>query len=900
MGEDSTFLSRLIDLRREEGRPFALAFTALLLLIAGHTVLETARDALFLTKLPPSQLAIAYAALAVVTLFTARWTGAIGRRFGQRNALVVTLLVAALVVTALRSESPPVATVYALYLVSGVLGTLLATQFWTLTGQLFTVAQGRRLFGPIAAGGVVGAVTGASFAAAAVSMWKTSALLTLSAWLFVATALVVTALPRGEEQTPAARGASALSAVGEVGKSSLALRVTLLAVVSTITVLVADYLFKSVVSASMPKEELARFFARYYAVLNAASLGVQLLVAGRLIRRLGVTGSAVVLPVMMTLGAGGVLATGGLLGAVLVLKGVDGGLRYSVHRIAMELLYLPLPATLRARVKALVDAVLTRIVQAIAAGGVFALAAAGLASPTVLAGVLLGLGVLWIGVAVSMRGPYMSAFRQAIAVGGIDDAEGPEEIDVASAEALIEALASPDANVVVSSMRVLDHRGRGRLIPALILYHHDPEVLVRALGILSRDERRKDWFSLAERLLESDDDGVRAAAARALASRGVVRALEQARTDTSPAVRAYAAYHAATAADAPPEADAAVRLILDDTGPSGAVVRRALLDAIASAPGPRWGPVLFELLDHAAADPSDAAIDAVDIAGRAIEALHDERFVPDLVERLAHRSGRDHLRAALVALGDPALDALAKTLEDPWQPRRLRLHVPRTIGMFRSQRAADVLVRALGKEKDGLVRYRVLRGLGRLVAGSEVRVDLGLLARELERNLVEHIRLAALAATLGAGAPVDAATHPLLAGLLEDKGKQALERAFRILQISFKHEDMRRAYVALTSGDKRARANVSEFVDVLLVRGDRKIRELVRIVTDDLDPVARARAAADWVEAPPRTYRQAVDVLKRDADATVAMIAEFHAGELGPAGRTEPPPPLPAPAEVTP
>ena len=137
-------------------------------------------------------------------------------------------------------------------------------------------------------------------------------------------------------------------------------------------------------------------------------------------------------------------------------------------------------------------------------------------------------------------------------------------------------------------------------------------------------------------------------------------------------------------------------------------------------------------------------------------------------------------------------------------------------------------------------------------------------------------------------------------GLEAHDGKQALERAFRILQISFKHADLRRAYVALTSGDKRARANVSEFVDVLLVRGDRKIRELVRIVTDDLDPVARARAAADWVEAPPRTYRQAVDVLKRDADATVAMIAEFHAGELGPAGRTEPPPPLPAPAEVTP
>ena len=147
VGEDSDLFGRLFDLRRGEGRSFVLGFVSLLLLIAGHTVLETARDALFLTKLPPSQLAVAYAALAAVTLVTARWTGGMGRRFGQRNALVVTLLVAALIVTALRSDSPPVATVYALYLVSGVLGTLLGTQFWTLAGQLFTVAQGRRLFG---------------------------------------------------------------------------------------------------------------------------------------------------------------------------------------------------------------------------------------------------------------------------------------------------------------------------------------------------------------------------------------------------------------------------------------------------------------------------------------------------------------------------------------------------------------------------------------------------------------------------------------------------------------------------------------------------------------------------------------------------------------------------------
>lgn len=887
MGEDANFFSRLFDLRRGEGRSFVLAFASLLLLIAGHTVLETARDALFLTKLPPSRLAVAYAALAGVTLVTARWTGAVGRRFGQRNALVVTLLVAALVVTALRSDSPPVATVYALYLVSGVLGTLLATQFWTLAGQLFTVAQGRRLFGPIAAGGVVGAVAGASFAAAAVTMWRTSSLLTLAAWLFVATAMTVTALPRGEEPLPAPKRASALSGARELGRNSLALRISLLAAASTVTVLVADYLFKSSVSASMPKEELARFFARYYAVLNAVSLAVQLLLAGRVIRRLGVTGSAVVLPTLLTLGAGGVLATGGALASVLALKGVDGGFRYSIHRIAMELLYLPLPATLRARAKALVDAVLGRLVQAVAAGGLFALAAAGLGTPRVLAALVLGLGLVWLVLAISLRGPYMSAFRSAIAAGAIEESGEVEEIDVASAEAMLEALASPDANVVTSTMRVLDSRGRSRLIPALILYHHDPEVLVRALAILAKDERRKDWFGLAERLLDHEGDAVRAAAARALASRGVDRALEQARVDASPAVRAYAAFHAASSAEPPPEADPEVRRILDDAGEGASVVRRALLDAIAQDPAPRWGPVLFELFDRAVTDPTDDAADALDVAGRAIGELADPRFVSELVPRLAHRSGRDHVRHALVALGDPALDALAATLEDPWQSRRLRLHVPRTIGMFRSQRAADVLARALAKEKDGLVRYRVLRGLGRLVASSEVRVDLAPLERELARNLVEHLRLDALAATLRATPPAASSAHPLLVGLLDDKGRQALERAFRILQISFKHEDMRRAYVALTSGDKRARANVSEFVDVLLVRGDRAIRDLARIVTDDLDPLARARAAGEWVDAPPRTYAQAVTALTNDSDATVRMVAEFHHAELAGLGLSD-------------
>ena len=50
-----------------ERRSLAAAFVTLFGLVAAHTLLETARDALFLARLPPSQLPWAYLAIAATT-----------------------------------------------------------------------------------------------------------------------------------------------------------------------------------------------------------------------------------------------------------------------------------------------------------------------------------------------------------------------------------------------------------------------------------------------------------------------------------------------------------------------------------------------------------------------------------------------------------------------------------------------------------------------------------------------------------------------------------------------------------------------------------------------------------------------------------------------------------------
>src|SRR5207237_5944824 len=82
-----------------------------------------------------------------------------------------------------------------LYVYSGLVGAMIPPQFWMLAVQLFTVAQGRRLFGPIAAGGALGAVVGAGGASLALRVFSLSSLTLIAAgWCGVA-ALVLTMLP---------------------------------------------------------------------------------------------------------------------------------------------------------------------------------------------------------------------------------------------------------------------------------------------------------------------------------------------------------------------------------------------------------------------------------------------------------------------------------------------------------------------------------------------------------------------------------------------------------------------------------------------------------------------------------------------------------------------------------
>jgi ATP:ADP antiporter, AAA family len=878
-------VSRLIDLRAGESRITLLSFLVLLLTSAGYTALETARDALLVTRLPQRNFGIAYIGVAVCALPAATLVARIARLWDPRRVLVALLLLAAalsLVYTGLPLRR---AVVVAFYITVGLISSALFPQFWVLVGSGLTVGQSRRLIGPIASASVLGAVIGASGAAAAIPYVPVRGVVAFAAALLAAAAgaafFVPNPPPRRAMPSSGSKSPPLATSMGAFQAEPFLVRVAILVAATTATALVIDYFFKSTIARTMPAAARGPFIARYYAAMNVIALVVQVFLGSAIVRGLGVATTMVVTPFLALVGGAATLATSAFATPVFILKAADGSLRSSINRLTTELVYLPVSTSGRERAKPFIDGALVRLVQALTAGALLGLGSMHLLLPRVFAVIVVFLSVCWLVAAMTMRRHYLGQLRRSVIPAVVDDGTSLE-LDLPSAELVVEHLGSDDPMVVLAAMDTLERRGRWRLIPALVLRHPDARVLQRALAILAAGpSTRTDWHSLAGRLLEHADDRVRFAAASALAARGKLD-FDRLASDSAPGVRGYAALH--TALLGPHEnlaLDPRVAAVL--AGDPSAL--RGLLVAIADAePSPRIAPVLLAIADLEVTPYAPAR---AELLARAAIRQGDPRMIPRLVERVTCWEAREPVRAALVALGPPAFAHVAATLEDTNRPRRLRVQLPLSLARFGTAAAAEKLLDRVEHEPDGLVRYKALRALGRLVSDYRIGVDRGRIVRCLHSNLVAYFGLLGTRVALGApppeASPVQSSTFRLLAGLIDDKLRQSLERAFRLLKIAHPKEDIHRVYLACIGTDKRARANAAEFLDALLRRrNEQGLRELVRIVSDDLSPAAQVnRAAVQIGIAGPRSQEQAVQAALNDADIKVAALAALYAVAAG-------------------
>lgn len=847
----------------EERRRGIAAAAVLLVVMAGHAMRETARDTLFLSSLPAATLPWTYLTIALLALAAGLAGSPLRARVSHRTALVATLLVGAGVDLAFWwfSRGDSAGTLLALYVWTGLLATAVTAQFWLHMADVFHLAEAKRLFPWIAAGGLGGAVLGAALASVVVLFLPVRALLLGSSALFAAGALLPWRLRARSDGVAVPAGSDAGAAGLPGGGVRVLLASPYLGRVVTLVALMAvlgtgvDFLFKTVVAAEIPRARLGDFFARFATTVNLGALLFQVFAAPLLLQGLGVIRTVAVLPTLLLLGAGSAAALGGLV-PFLLLRGVDGMLRHSLHRAGTEILNFPVDTGLRTSFKTVVDALGHRGGQALASLAIL-LAVAWQAQPREIAAGLAVVAVVALLCLVGLRREYVARFRAQLRSLDPETRVSAPPLDLHSLETLVSSLSSPVDTEVVSALDLLEAYDRTPLVTPLILYHPSRTVVLRALDLLAGSDH-PHLDAAIEQLLSHRDPEVRAAALRghtARAPEGAAEILRALRGDPSHAVRL-----AARVAWLGRQADASEleRLVGQVLAEGDRDARIALAGSLPQLPYPRIAGAVRALIAHR--DPALAGALA-----RAAAADATPRQLPLLIALLGRRESRVAARPLLLAFGDTSSIALARAQRSPDTPDAVRAQLCRTIALLASPLAVPPLVEALASGSSR-VRFRALRGLGRLRAHAPAlpvpTAPLRELAREsLERaiTLLYYRAVHEIRRDLHPPAPTPDPDADLLPRLLAEKIERSLERVFRALHILEPEHEYGVLFRALRRGGAQ-RAGSRELLEHLV---EDPLRDGLLALLDPAEPVEQLRAAAACFE--PEGAARLLALLPRNA-----------------------------------
>ena len=633
--------------------------------------------------------------------------------------------------------------------------------------------------------------------------------------------------------------------VGLLWDNAFARRVLGIAVLSSVTLTFVDYLFKAQLAWHIhDARQLGETLATFYAVTNLLALVAQFVVGPWLFRTLGVQRTLLFFPTGIIAAAAGVIASVGSLASVYVLKGIDGTLRYSLHRTSTELLLVPVPDIVRERIKPIVDLVGTRGGQAFASLGILFLVAFGAGKPRTNGAVVLTLAIIWLVVVVTIRNLYLDVFRETLKTGGLSGKAELPELDAGGYEAIFTGLNSSRDRDVLASLDLLAEQHREKLIPALVLYHPSRDVVMRALDIFSH-MGRTDFVSIADRLNEHPDRDVAAAALLARTRVAPDQALLERRLEGEcPQVRVTALVALMSRGWIEPEAakkkiEEAIAL---SVWQSSTALARAIRDlAVTSGPfDDYFDDVLVRLAAeaHASKDTPNATLATADSVAPHVQvgievasAMGQRRktkFLPPLVDMLTDSEIRNAARSALAEIPG-ALVELDHALSAPQLQRTSRLQIPRAMTRFPGEQAAPLLLKQLISDTDdGTLKFKILRAIVKLRREDpEIKLDEGILQQASEQAIAHVGELKIWGRAMGGeqdvqprsrqGAVVDPlrAAHHLLVDLVRDKEVHATQRLFMLLELLFR-EDFDDVWRGLRSRDPKRRASSIELVENLV------------------------------------------------------------------------------------
>ncbi len=435
----SDALGRLVGVRPAERALLGWSLLLVFSLLAAYYVIRPIRDEMGVLGGVENLQWLFTATLAAMLALNPAFSALVRRMPRDRFVPLAYLFFAANLVafavafeTAPSAREPWIGRVFFVW--TSVFNLFVVSLFWALMVDVFTGEQGKRLFGLLAAGATIGAIFGSSSTASLAGAIGASRLMLASAaLLLVACGCVIVVSRRSAKAAgrsadaggnaqrasladdrsshePAPIGGSAWAGLTHVVRSPYLLAICGYMLLFSITSTLLYFLQAEIVAQQFHERAArTRFFASIDLAVNAATLLVQLLFTGRVLRRFGVARTASILPAMSVVGFGALVLAPTV--AVLVAAQLSRRvLNFGLARPTRELFFTVLSREDKYKAKNAIDTVVYRAGDQIGSWSYAALAWAGLGIGGI-ALVAVPLSFAWVGVSwwVGRRQETMAA-----------------------------------------------------------------------------------------------------------------------------------------------------------------------------------------------------------------------------------------------------------------------------------------------------------------------------------------------------------------------------------------------------------------------------------------------------------------------------------------------------------
>ena len=819
---------RLADIKSGEETIAVLLFAFFFLITAPHTIIKALRYTDLLDKVGSQGLPLAYLLAAIVTGFVVMLHSKMQFRISNQTLIISTLIF--FVITGLFFqvflETGGEVLTYLYWIWASVFIVVFMTHFGLTMTEVFNTRQARRLIGFCGSGGILGGVLGGFGSYLLTRYHYGQFLLPLACGLLFVCAFIVNAIFKFQKKQRSSTSNSQImppesqkvgfkDSFNFIRKNRHLLLIAGLVLVTGIIATLIDFQFTSKVEHHFDtpiwrKEEMQAFFGLFFGGLTTFAFFLQLLLTSRILKKFGLLLTLLLAPVVLLLGSVGIVIAGLTLPLVIIVKGSDESLAFSLNQSVREILYIPMTLNLRYKTRPFIDMFLNRLARVIAAillfiaGIVLAVKEVPYISPVkdpklaeqLTWGIIFFIG-LWIILNLKISKEYVSVVKQNIPLKWrrVDKAVA-EKIDIDYTKMVFDAIESKNRSSILYAMHLFDLLEQDKLTPAIrkIISHKMDEVKVSSLSDLF-DAKDTTWFP------DIDDD---------IGLEGLITDIRE--------IMSLDSYQQLMKIYSEKIMEESTKTEID---------RMELAKAIGMMDP---NDPLVENLEALINDDSPE-VSRYAIASAA--KLRRKEHIPAIINKLSDPLIREDATSALKKFDLAAMTTLREYLVDSGRDLDLREAVVALLARMGTQLAADFLIIELGRKSDEL-DTEIIDALDRI---RTEKSDIHILERVAKRKTLEIIKkYCRIFIDLQEVKPEKKDEE--VRNELQKDLDELFMNIFKLLGLYYPQEDIIKAFQNLKTGTKDSIAYAIELLDITLKKD---MKDIILPLIEDLRPSDRQR-----------------------------------------------------------